>query len=225
MKFLAWDLDGTLVNMDEPHFTALNCALFSICQRPDPLISWEEHLSTFKGLPTRHKLAMLLELERITLDEVRGIYQAKQAITLKLIRHRLQPELEKIALMEHLIAEGWRMCVCSNAIRASVEAMLDQAGMIRFMDFYLSNEDAAPKPEPDIYTQAAARFQISPRELFAVEDALPGRQAAESAGCRLISVENPDDVTREKLLPRLQALTTGPRVLNVVVKDIFGLGN
>jgi HAD superfamily hydrolase (TIGR01509 family) len=85
--------------------------------------------------------------------------------------------------------------------------MVDLAGIFPFVEFVLSNEDVLrPKPHPDVYQLAAARLGVDPLLLTVVEDAPPGKQAALAAGCRLIAVAGPWEVTRALLPAILEGL-------------------
>ena len=63
IKTIIFDLDGVLIESKEIHFKALNQALpFNY------RISYEEHLSTYDGLPTREKLKLLSENLKVTIS-------------------------------------------------------------------------------------------------------------------------------------------------------------
>jgi HAD superfamily hydrolase (TIGR01509 family) len=205
-QHLAWDLDGVLVDMDAPHRIALNRAL----QPRGTTISMEEHVAWAKGLPTRVKLAALVKARRIREEDVPGIAAEKQRFTLEAILGACKPDPEKVALLRGLKGAGVRMCVCSNAVRQSVELMVDLAGIFPFVEFVLSNEDVRrPKPHPEIYQVAAARLGVDPLLMTVVEDSPPGQQAALAAGCRLIAVTGPWEVTRALLPAIMEGLPAG----------------
>lgn len=200
---LAWDLDGVLVDMDDAHRVALNRAL----QLRGATITMDEHLSWAKGLPTRVKLAALLGARRIREEDLPGITADKQRFTVDAIIAVCKPDAEKVAMLRALKDAGCRMCVCSNAVRQSVELMVDMAGIFPFVEFCLSNEDVRrPKPDPEIYRLAATRLGVSPLLLTVVEDSPPGKQAALDAGCRLLPVRGPWEVTRALLPAILEGL-------------------
>jgi len=203
LKAIAFDLDGTLVDADELHYVALNRALAQC--GPQAPITREEHLSTFKGLPTIKKLEILLEAKRITGSEWREVNLRKLQETLVAIKETLNPDPEKLLLLSALKRDGWQICVCSNAMRKSVRAMLEQCQLARFLDFWLSNQDTIPKPAPDMYLLAAKLYGIEASQLVVVEDALPGKQAAQAAGCLLVEVEGPVEVG-PYLIPRINAM-------------------
>jgi len=195
----AFDLDGVLVDTDELHYVALNLALAQFGER----IAREEHLATFKGLPTRVKCRMLTEAGRLGEASHPWVFEAKQRFTVDAIALAVRRDEGKVALLEAMVHDGWRLAVCSNAIHATVAALVKAVGVENLVDFALSNEDVErPKPNGEIYRKAAERFGVSPQDLIVVEDALNGRAAAEDAGCRLVAVEGPHEVGMD-LLPRL----------------------
>lgn len=198
---IAHDLDGVLFDSDLLHYLAVNEALRPYGER----ITEEEHLSTFKGLPTLKKCEMLTAMGRLPERAHANVSALKQLATRDAITQAVKPDLKVTALLLTLQAMGWRQCCCSNSVRDTVFRILRQLDLLDFMDFYLSNQDVRrAKPAPDMYEKAASIFGIMPSQLVVVEDALPGRRAAMGAGCVLVSVEGPEEVGPE-LLPRILA--------------------
>jgi len=190
--YLAIDLDGCIWDSDRAHFDAVNRALYYYDER----ITEAEHLSTFKGLPTRKKLAMLVEMGRIPASAQDHIALLKQSFTAEAIRKETKVNHAAQALLTALREAGWRMCCCSNSIRETTRTALEQLGLMEYIEFYLSNEDVdRPKPSPDIYYKAAQFFGVAPRQLVVIEDAEVGRKAAREAGCRLVAIDGPQDIT------------------------------
>lgn len=199
--YIAWDLDGVLWDSDYTHYLAVNEALAAYGER----ISEEEHLSTFKGLPTVKKCEMLTAMGRLPLTAHPDVSRRKQAATQTAIEQATQPVARVKALLSALRTAGWRQCCCSNSIRVTVELVLLKTELIEYMDFYLSNQDVVrAKPCPDVYLKAARLFHVPSERLVAVEDAEAGRQAALAAECSLVAVSGPEDVGLE-LLPRILA--------------------
>lgn len=84
--------------------------------------------------------------------------------------------------------------------------MMQRAGLDRFLDLMLSNEDVVkPKPDPEIYLNAIARFGFEPGECLIVEDNEHGVRAARASGAHVLVVGNPDDVTYERLQTAIES--------------------
>lgn len=204
-QYIAFDLDNCLVDTDVMHFTALNRAL----EPHGTQITWAEHLSTYKGLPTKVKLHMLAcEKYRIPAGVIDDISASKQMLTLEAIKDTIQPNTEVLSVLSDLIIGGYRMCLCSNCVPLSVNALALAAGIEPYFDFMLSTADVPdrPKPYPDMYVLAAKRFGICTHRLVVVEDGEPGVQAAKAAGCLVVKVDSPEDVTPMNLLPKIYGL-------------------
>lgn len=199
--YIAWDLDGCLWDSDLAHYLAVNEALKPYGER----ITEEEHLSTFKGLPTLRKCEMLTQMGRLPQSAHLNMAKRKQEATLKAMEQTVKPRPEVSALLLGLRESGWKQCCCSNSIRETVQRVLLGMEIIDFFDFYLSNEDVRKaKPAPDMFIKAASLYHISPMQLVAVEDANAGKRAVLSAGCRLVAIDGPQDV-KLSLIKRILA--------------------
>lgn len=189
--YLSWDLDGCLWDSDLAHYLAVNEALQPYGTR----ITEEEHLSTFKGLPTLRKCEMLTQMKRLPRTAHQDVAIRKQSVTLHTIQQTVQPRPEVTALLSDLREAGWRQCCCSNSIRETVQRVLLGMEILDFFDFYLSNEDVErAKPAPDIFLKAASLYHINPLQMVAIEDADAGKMAVHRAGCKLVAVTGPQEV-------------------------------
>ncbi len=186
-----FDLDGVLVDATEWHYEALNRALrlfgFDITRY--------EHLSGYNGLPTRKKLEMLSVEKGLPAALHTMLNRLKQVYTRDEVLTRCRPVFEKEYMASRLKAEGYRLAVCSNSIRESLQMMVHQSGLDDYFDFLISNEDVKkPKPDPEIYNTAIARMGVSPSEVLIVEDAPHGIEAARRSGAHLCQVSGFPDV-------------------------------
>lgn len=186
-----FDLDGVLVDATEWHYDALNRALklfgFDITRY--------EHLSDYNGLPTRRKLEMLSVEKGLPPALHSMLNRLKQRYTRDEILTRCRPVFEKEYMLSRLKAEGYRLAVCSNSIRESLQMMIHQSGLDEYFDFLVSNEDVKkPKPDPEIYQAAIARLGVAAGEVLIVEDAPHGVEAARRSGAHLCQVSGFADV-------------------------------
>lgn len=188
---IIFDLDGVLIDATEWHFDALNRALALFGYQ----ISRYEHLAEYNGLPTRTKLDML-SVEKGLPKVLHGLVsRLKQVYTREEILRHCWPSFDKEYMLGRLKREGYRLAVCTNAVRESAELMLERAGLRQYFDFVISNEDvASPKPDPEIYLAALGRLGIEPRQAVIIEDAPHGIEAARRSGANVLEVSGFSEV-------------------------------
>ena len=186
-----FDLDGVLIDATEWHYEALNRAL----QLFGFDITRYEHLSSYNGLPTKKKLEMLSVEKGLPRPLHTMLNRLKQVYTRDEILTRCRPVFEKEYMLSRLKAEGYRMAVCSNSIRDSLQMMIQNSGLTEYFEFLVSNEDVkTPKPDPEIYNAAIARMGVAPEQVLIVEDAPHGLEAARRAGAHICQVSGFSDV-------------------------------
>jgi dTDP-glucose pyrophosphorylase len=83
--------------------------------------------------------------------------------------------------------------------------MLAKLGLIEYMDLIISNEDVKnSKPHPEMYWRAMSMMGVLPEETLIVEDSPPGLLAAARSRANVLRVNNPQDLTDEKLYSKLK---------------------
>ena len=192
IKAILFDMDGVLIEAKDWHYEALNDALRIFgCE-----ISLYDHLVTFDGLPTKHKLNMLSSLGKLPKDLHPIINIMKQKHTMRMILNKCKPLFNHQYAISKLHSEGYKMAVCSNSIRKSVEVMIEQAGLNQYFDFYVSNEDVEKgKPDPEMYNLAMNKMNLKPEECLILEDNENGIKAAVESGGNLLKIGEVTDVT------------------------------
>lgn len=208
IKAVLFDLDGVLIDATEWHYKALNrsLGLFGFT------ISRYDHMATYNGLPTRKKLEMLSVEAGLPFSLHGLVNRVKQVYTREEILASCWPTFEKEFMMSRLRREGYRIAVCSNAIRDSVELMLARAGLLEYVEFVLCNEDVkTAKPDPAIYQMAMARMGLSPEEVVIVEDAPHGIQAATRSGAHVCEVAGFQEVDYWRVRRTIDAVSSATR--------------
>lgn len=189
---IVFDMDGVLVDAKDWHFEALNDALNIFGEAISP----EEHAAKFDGLPTRVKLKILEQEGRIPPGLFEIIESTKQARTLRAAARLCFPRLGHLIMMAELQRRGYKIGVATNSIRASASAMLGFAGVLDFIDILLTNEDVTNgKPDPEIYLSTCAALGALPKETLVVDDNHYGIAAATAAGCNVLQVESPSELS------------------------------
>jgi len=201
IKLIIFDLDGVLVDAKKIHYTTLNKALLEIDYKY--IISEAEHLSIYDGLKTNQKLELLTKTKQLDKKHHEQIWNVKQKLTIEAVS-KLEKDDNLINLFINLRNKGYKLACCSNSIRRSVLVMLSKIGLIEYMDLILSNEDVKnAKPHPEIYWKAMSIMDVLPEQTLIVEDSPTGLLAANRSGANILRVDNPNDLTEEKINSKL----------------------
>lgn len=198
-------MDGTLIEAKNWHFLALNEALAIFGLE----IALEDHLARFDGLPTRKKLEVLSKENGLPENLYSIISGLKQDRTLRLIAKECFPRVEQLLLFQWLRRKNLKIAVATNSIRLTASQMLDSAGITKYLDTVVTNEDVVhPKPSPEIYLKTAQSLAVRPENCLVVEDNHFGILAAEKAGCTVVRVREVEEVRVSLLEPYFDSKKT-----------------
>lgn len=212
IKLIVFDLDGVLVESKETHFVSLNDALRLVDEKY--VISKDDHLRNFDGLPTRRKLKKLTEERGLPESCYEMVWKNKQAFTVKYIRQTERDD-RLCKLFQKLKSDGFKVYVGSNAILQTTKLYLIVLGLIEYVDGYVSNEDVVnPKPHPEMYIKIMAKEHASPKETLIVEDSHVGITAVVESGAHLLMVKNSQETTEKRVFDRITRI-------NKVFKNII----
>lgn len=200
IKAILFDMDGVLIDAKDWHYEALNKALglFGI------EISRYDHLTTFDGLPTKVKLQMLSKRYYLPEELHPFINEVKQSYTAELVYQRCHPMFHHEYALSKLHNQGYKIAVCSNSIRNTIELMMERSGLNKYIDLIISNEDVKKaKPDPEMYTTAIEKFGLKPEECVVVEDNPNGIQAGKASGAYVLEVATVYDVNYENIMRKI----------------------
>ena len=202
IKTIIFDLDGVLIESKEIHYKALNAALPANYR-----ITYEEHLSTYDGLPTKKKLDMLTLEKDLPLDLHMEIASEKARQTMNILFDSIKPRMEFTKIFMALKNAGYKIALASNAVKSTVETALDCLELRKYFDVIYSNQDVdKPKPHFEMYFKIMLDLNSKPGETLILEDSHIGRQAVMDAGCHLLPVIDSYDVKLEKIEAKLAEL-------------------
>ncbi|EAK7841899.1 HAD family hydrolase [Campylobacter jejuni] len=197
IKAILFDMDGVLIEAKDWHYEALNKALRLFGME----ISRIEHLTTFDGLPTKDKLKMLSLEKGLPMGLHGFINELKQQYTMDLVYSLCKPRFHHEYALSKLKESGYKMAVCSNSIRNTIEIMMQKASLDVYLDFYISNEDVEKgKPDPEMYNKAIEKMNLHPKECMVIEDNENGIKAARASGANVMIVEEITEVNYENIL-------------------------
>lgn len=191
IKLIIWDLDGVLISSKRTHFEALNKALEDFNEKS---ISYAEHISQYDGKPTKEKLL----LRGIPKEKHDFINKKKQEYTFDILEEEISINGKLIDIFKKLKEEEYVINVASNSIRYTIQLVLFKLGLMRYVDYIVSNEDVEyGKPRPEMYLKCMINSNVGPKETIIIEDSYVGRQGVYNSGAYLCAVNSPEDVTYE----------------------------
>lgn len=203
IKAVLFDMDGVLVEAKDWHYEAFNRAL-DVFGLP---ISRSEHLSLYDGLPTKTKLKMLTEKKGVPVELHQFLNDLKQRYTTDIIVTNCRPVFNVEYALARLHAEGYKIAVCSNSIRASIEMMMDKSALTPYIDKIISNQDVTKgKPDPEMYLKAMAAFNLCPEECLILEDNDNGIRAARASGGNLLVIGEVSDTNYLNIRSKINSI-------------------
>lgn len=191
IKAVIFDMDGVLIEAKDWHYEALNKALKLFGME----ISRYDHLVTYDGLPTKKKLEMLSSESGLPRELHKFINDMKQQYTMEIVYASCKPTFHHEYALSKLKNSGYKMAVCSNSIRNTIEIMMKKASLEEYFEFYVSNQDVKNgKPDPEMYNLAIKQLGLTPKECMIIEDNENGIKAAKASGAWVMEVDVVEDV-------------------------------
>lgn len=198
IQAVLFDMDGVLIDARDWHYQALNesLAIFGF------QISYKDHVDRFNGLSTHQKLRILSEEGIVPSSLHTMIAAVKQDRTLRIAAKNCFPSVSHQILISRLKRMGIRVGLVTNSIRQTTEFMLEYAGLLKFFDVVITNEDVKEgKPNPEGYLHAMSSLGVTPGQTIIVEDGEYGIMAANATGARVVIVSGPEEVNLELFIP------------------------
>lgn len=182
-----FDFNGTLSD-DEPILLEIFSELFAAH------LGWDMPAAEYYG-----RLAGRSDREIIE-TAVAEQAPGRAGLAADLLRRRHEMYKEKVArhspiteasaaLVSRLAAEGIPLGIVTGAQREDVLAVLGRSPVGKHISVLVTEEDVAEgKPHPEGYTRGARALGLSPGQILAFEDSVPGVRAAMAAGMPCIAV-------------------------------------
>jgi len=183
-RAVLWDLDGTLVDSTELHWTAWRDAMAA----EGVPITREMFEATF-GWKNDPILTKWLGADAAA-DRKDRIADAKERQYRAALRQQgLEPLRGAREWVVRLHADGWLQAIASSAPRENIDAVLDVLDLGHDFEAIVSAEDVTiGKPDPQVFLVAAEKLGVPPARAIVVEDAEAGVEAARRAGMKAIGV-------------------------------------
>ena len=206
IKAILFDMDGVLIEAKDWHYEALNRAL-NLFGMP---ISRSDHLTYFNGLPTAIKLEMLSADRGLPKQLHAFLNEMKQQYTIEMVHTQCYPNFIHELALFNLKHRGYKLAVCSNSIRSTVELMMRRSSLDKYLDIVISNEDVVHgKPDPEIYIKAMTHFGLKPEECLIIEDNEHGIKAAKASKGHLLVVKDIQETNLKNIFNCIEEIEEG----------------
>jgi beta-phosphoglucomutase family hydrolase len=216
LRAVIFDFDGVITDSEILHFRAFNAVLAQYGFQ----LTKPEYYKEYLGMSDADCFRALIAEGRLPLQEpqIKGLGQQKTRI------------FEQLARTEGKIIEGVRefldtlsaahvpLAICSGALRAEIELILEEASLRNYFDVIVSAEEVKRgKPDPEGFLLALEKLNdlwpepITPGRCVVVEDSHWGLKAAKAAGMHAVAVTNSYDASQlkpaDRVVARLDELT------------------
>ena len=218
LRAVIFDFDGVITDSEILHLRAFNRVL----AQHGIEITKKDYYKEYLGLTDVDCFKLVADRNQIDLDDggIENLVKQKNRI------------FEELAETEGQIVEGVReflqmlkgnnipMAICSGAVRAEIELILQQARLRSFFAVIVSAEQVKKgKPHPEGFLLTLQKLNsrgsdpILPDQCVVIEDSHWGLKAAMAAGMHTVAVTNSYDAEQlamaEKIVTRLDELSIG----------------
>ncbi len=210
-KAVLFDMDGVIYDSMPAHARSWHESMdsFGLHMPPEDTYRYEG----MRGVETIQLLARQQWQRELSNEEAQRMYDVKSSIFARQPQADMIPNIR--ALMEHIKADGLKICVVTGSGQHSLLDKLegDLPGLV-CRDLVVTSFDVTRgKPDPQPYLTGMKKAGVQPCEAIVVENAPLGVRAAVAARCFTIAVNTgplPDQALADEgadlVLPNMKAL-------------------
>ena len=179
-KGIIFDLDGVICSTDEYHYQAWKQLADRIGVPFDRKVN-----NRLRGVSRMASLDIILERSaRVYTDEEKLAMANEKNETYRKLLEKMTPRNltdEVRSTLEWLSEQGLRMAIGSSS--KNTPLILASIGLAGWFDAVCDgNQITHSKPDPEVFTKAAAMLALQPADCLVVEDALAGAEAGHRGG-------------------------------------------
>ncbi|WBA13786.1 HAD family hydrolase [Salinivibrio proteolyticus] len=197
-----FDMDGTLVNSEPLKGRALARACLDYGVQVDNNI-YKDVMGESWQVVTGHFFAHANILPDLT--EFNGYFRSHYE---KMLNNELELNVGAKVYIDQLKNAGKKCGVVSSAATWMVENILSSLQLENAFDLVITQEHVTKhKPDPEAYTLALTKLNVSPEQTIVFEDSTAGIRAGKSSGCDVIAVKH-DFNGKNDLSDAIKAIST-----------------
>jgi HAD superfamily hydrolase (TIGR01509 family) len=215
---LIFDMDGVLVDSNPYHLQKWENLLRHHQVPFDPKLLPRQILGAHNDDAFRQFFG-----KDLTKDELRDLSEEIESTFREVFAPHARPVPGLTALLEETRQAGITMAVASSAILKNVEFVVDVLGFRKYFQVMISGDEVEhPKPDPEIYEEAAGRLGIAPATCLAFEDSFVGVTAAKRAGMKCVAIGSSFPLEELRAQTQADLVVKGFEGLNLVkVRALF----
>jgi beta-phosphoglucomutase family hydrolase len=225
LEAVIFDFDGVITDSEILHFRAFN----KVLAQHGLELNKKEYYSNYLGLSDIDCFGTLIDENRLGVEkaQIQSLIQQKTRVFEQLARTDGKIIEGVREFLNMLTAARMPIAICSGALRAEIELILEDAGLRRLFDVIVSAEEVTRgKPDPEGFLLALQRLNetvlapITPGQCIVIEDSHWGLKAAHAAGMHTIAVTNTYEAAQ---LEAAQCVVT--RLSDLTMDDLAALCN
>lgn len=121
--------------------------------------------------------------------------------------------------LEYFSQNGIKQCIASNSSRELMEPILEDVGIMTFIDFFVGVDDVVkPKPDPMILMEIMKRTGASRKETVFVDDSSKGLGAGKKAGVHTVGIATGVHTTKQIMTVDPEFILTKIDQLKQIIK-------
>ena len=187
IEAIVFDFDGLIVDTETPEFEAWQEIFESYGVTLERTL-WDSAIGRYSRAFDIYEHLANLSRQRIEQEVVRP--KMRRRYLERIEQNPILPGVEDYLASAKIM--GLKMAVASSSTPGWAAGHLRNRGLLHHFEFVLDAGDVVnAKPAPDLYTMAASKLGVEPRNALSIEDSAVGLTAAKAAGLYCVVVPNP----------------------------------
>lgn len=179
LRAVLFDMDGVLVDSEPVHFAAD----YKMMKETFGIELLYEDYRKYIGSTIEKIWKFFREKYEITEYTWEELMDKAETVLAEMVEKDGYPEIPGVvSVIKELKSKGYLLAVASSSPMKSIIRNLEALGITGYFDTIVSGmEVEKPKPNPDIFIQAAKNLKAEPDECIVIEDSCNGVKAAKAA--------------------------------------------
>lgn len=194
IKAALFDLDGTIVDSDNLHFSSWNQSL----KQFNVNLKYDDYIHNLAGFPSSLNAEHLIEKYSllISIEELSLLKDENTKYNLEKGEIKFMPEA--IETLDYFSNQNIPLFLVTGSPRNEVDIILGKNNLNKFFEFAITRTDVTnSKPSPESYLKAVKKSNINPVNIIVFEDTKNGVTAAKSAGLTCFAIQSNFEIQKK----------------------------